>query len=217
MGVLLGLVVTFLGASIFNIVGGMPFIPLQTLWVNFTTQVFQAVGLGYGAPAEGLMKRKPRPAQEPILTRSALAWLGLAGAVMGATTLALIWGVTDRHGAGVGRTMGLTAFSIANLFFSFSMKDKTRSIFDFEQFADRKFLMASAMSGIAILIAPELRICQRILHTESLSLRQWLLCILAGVVTISVPEIQKWLARRRAAEDATAPAPAVSVSAGAPG
>src|SRR3954467_5189262 len=47
MGALAGFVITFLGASIFNIVGGVPFLPLQTLWVNFTTQVFQSVGLGY--------------------------------------------------------------------------------------------------------------------------------------------------------------------------
>src|SRR3954463_5800584 len=59
MGALVGLVGTFLGAGIFNIVGRLPFIPLQTLWVNFTTQVFQAVGLGYGKPNEGLMERKP--------------------------------------------------------------------------------------------------------------------------------------------------------------
>src|SRR5436305_760171 len=118
---------------------------------------------------------------------------------MGATTLAIIWAVTDRHGAGLGRTMGLTTFSFANLFFSFSMKDKTRSIFDFEQFFDQKFLIASAASFVAILIAPELRICQRILHTEDLSLRQWLLCLGTGLVTIAVPEIQKLLARCRAA------------------
>ena len=62
MGVLVGFIVTFLGASIFNIVGGVPFLPLQTLWVNFTTQVFQAIGLGYGGPADGLMERKPRAA-----------------------------------------------------------------------------------------------------------------------------------------------------------
>ena len=61
MGVLAGMVLTFLAASIFNIVGGIPFLPLQTLWLNFTTQVFQAVGLGYGKTSEGLMKRKPRP------------------------------------------------------------------------------------------------------------------------------------------------------------
>ena len=52
MGALFGLIVTFLGASIVNVVGGAPFLPLQTLWLNFTTQVFQAVGLGYGKPAE---------------------------------------------------------------------------------------------------------------------------------------------------------------------
>ena len=75
MGALIGFIVTFLGASIFNVVGGVPFVPLQTLWVNFTTQVFQAVGLGYGEPSPGLMKRKPRPEDEPILPRDLLVWL----------------------------------------------------------------------------------------------------------------------------------------------
>jgi Ca2+-transporting ATPase len=53
MGALAGLILTFLGASILNIASGVPFLPLQTLWVNFTTQVFQAIGLGYGEPSEG--------------------------------------------------------------------------------------------------------------------------------------------------------------------
>jgi Ca2+-transporting ATPase len=202
MGVLLALVTTFLGASIFNVVGGVPFIPLQTLWVNFTTQVFQAVGLGYGQPAEGLMDREPRRSDRPILSRELLLWLGLAGLVMGGTTLALIWAVTDRHGAVAGRTMGLTAFAIGNLFYSFAEKDDLESILDFETFADRKFLLASGLSAIAIIAAPELRICQRILHTESLSLRQWLLCVAVGLVSVVVPEIRKLLARRRAAATA---------------
>ena len=45
MGVLAGMIVTFLGASILNIASGIPFLPLQTLWINFTTMLFQAVGL----------------------------------------------------------------------------------------------------------------------------------------------------------------------------
>src|SRR3954469_3163215 len=61
MGALVGFIVMFLGASVFNLVGGVPLLPLQTLWVNFTTQVFQAVGLGYGKAADDLMERKPRP------------------------------------------------------------------------------------------------------------------------------------------------------------
>ncbi len=87
MGVLVGFVVTFLGASIFNIVGGVPFVPLQTLYVNFTTQVLQAIGLGYGRPAEGLMQRKPRASDEQILPRPLLIWVGIAGLVLGGATL----------------------------------------------------------------------------------------------------------------------------------
>ena len=59
MGCLFGFIVSFLGAGIFNIAGGVPFLPLQTLWINFTTMLFQAVGLGYGEPAAGLMDRSP--------------------------------------------------------------------------------------------------------------------------------------------------------------
>ena len=83
MGVLIGFIVTFLGASIFNIVGGVPFVPLQTLYVNFTTQVFQAIGLGYGRPRRGLMKRKPRPSDERDPAAPLLIWVAIAGLVMG--------------------------------------------------------------------------------------------------------------------------------------
>ena len=83
MGVLIGFIVTFLGASIFNVVGGVPFVPLQTLYVNFTTQVLQAIGLGYGRPAEGLMKRKPRASDEQMLPRPLLIWVAIAGLVHG--------------------------------------------------------------------------------------------------------------------------------------
>ncbi|MBV8302718.1 MAG: HAD-IC family P-type ATPase, partial [Acidimicrobiia bacterium] len=51
IGVLLGFIVAFLGASIFNVAQGVPFLPLQTLWINFTTDLFLAIGLGYGAAA----------------------------------------------------------------------------------------------------------------------------------------------------------------------
>src|SRR5204863_814807 len=76
MGVLFGLVFTFLGAAIGNVVGGVAFVPLQTLGVNFSTQVFEAVGLGYGEPAEGVRKGKPRGAGARSLPRPKL--LGLA-------------------------------------------------------------------------------------------------------------------------------------------
>jgi hypothetical protein len=117
MGVLFGLVVTFLGAAIFNVVGGVAFVPLQTLWINFTTQVFQAIGLGYGQPAEGLMKRKPRDPEQAILPTGLMIWLGFIGLVMGATTIGVIAWADDHYDTTTARTMGMTSFALANLLY----------------------------------------------------------------------------------------------------
>ena len=145
MGVLVGFIVTFLGASIFNVVGGVPFVPLQTLYVNFTTQVFQSIGLGYGRPADGLMKRKPRPSDEQILPRPLLIWVGIAGLVMGGSTLALIaWADDYYNHAQTARTMGLTMFALSNVFFSFTARDEHKSVFSLDVLGDRMFLYSPA-------------------------------------------------------------------------
>ena len=48
----------------------------------------------FASHAEGLMERKPRQPDEPILPRSMLMWLGLIGLVLGGTTLGVAaWGV----------------------------------------------------------------------------------------------------------------------------
>ncbi len=65
IGSLYGFMAVFLGASVFNIVSGVPFEPLQTLWFNFTGQALLAIGLGYGAPTADLMERRPRARQGP--------------------------------------------------------------------------------------------------------------------------------------------------------
>jgi Ca2+-transporting ATPase len=198
MGVLVGFIVTFLGASIFNVVGGVPFVPLQTLYVNFTTQVFQAIGLGYGRPAEGLMKRKPRNSDEQILPRPLLIWVAVAGLVMGGGTLLLIaWAHDHYHSSELARTMGLTSFAFSNLFFSFCCRDEHRSVFSLDVLEDRMFLYCSAGSLAAILLGTELGILQRILHTEHLDIRQWLLCIGVGFAIVPFAEGRRLLLNRR--------------------
>jgi Ca2+-transporting ATPase len=213
MGALIGFIVMFLGASIFNIVGGVPLIPLQTLWVNFTTQVAMAVGLGYGEPAPGLMERRPRPVAEPILTRALLIWVTVAGLVLGATSLAVIWWADDAHDVTVARTMGMTTFAVANVIWAFTVKDTRRSVFDVASLADRKLLMAAGVSAVAILFGTELQIFQRILHTVSLTGSEWAVCLLVGASILVVSEIYKLYLRHQdepdvVAETAAAPAPA---------
>jgi Ca2+-transporting ATPase len=197
MGVLFGLVFTFLGAAIGNVVGGVAFIPLQTLWVNFTTQVFQAVGLGYGEPAEHLMYRKPRDPDAQILPRPKLLWLALVGAVMGGVTIGVLAWADSNYTTEIARTMGMTSFAIANLFYSFCERDELESVFSLDVLRDRRFLMFSGASVLSIILAPQLGLLNRILHTTPLSVHQWLICIVTGFAPVVVTEIRKLVLRRR--------------------
>ncbi len=202
MGVLIGFIVTFLGASIFNVVGGVPFVPLQTLYVNFTTQVLQAIGLGYGRPADALMQRKPRPSDEQILPRPLLIWVAIAGVVLGGATLGLIAWADDTYGSTVARTMGLTTFAISNVLFSLTTRDERRSVFSLDILEDRMFLLCSAGSVAAILLGTELGLLQRILHTIHLTLHQWLVCIVVGLAIVPVSEARRLLLQRRSSATA---------------
>jgi Ca2+-transporting ATPase len=197
MGVLAGMIITFLGASILNIASGIPFLPMQTLWVNFTTQVFQSIGLGYGAQNEGLMEREPRKPEAPILTRPDTIWFVAAGLAMAAATLAVIAVAAHEESDELARTMGMTTFAIANLCFSFTARDKFRSVFSLDTFSDRTFILTSLLSVVAIIIATELSFLRRILDTIELTGNQWLICIGAGLVIVVVSEILKFVLRRK--------------------
>jgi Ca2+-transporting ATPase len=214
MGVLAGMILAFLGASIFNIVAGVIFLPLQTLYVNFTTQVFQSVGLGYGKFGGDLMDRKPRPPDEPILDKLRYVWVAIAGLVMAAGTIGVAWWADDAHGRVVARTMALTTFAIYNLLFSFASLDEKRTIFSLETVSDRKFLMFSGISALAILLAPELDVFNRILQTEDLTRVEWLICILVPFTIVGVSELWKLYLRGRHVEQPAA-AEAVTEPAGA--
>ncbi|MFC4068748.1 cation-translocating P-type ATPase [Actinoplanes subglobosus] len=197
MGVLVGMIITFLGSSVFNIAAGVPFLPLQSLWLNFTTQVFQSVGIGYGKAESDIMSHKPRKSDEPLLTRGALGWLGFLGLVMGVITLVVIWWADGEYDLDTGRTMGLTAFSIANLAFSLTVRSDIRSVFSLETFGDKRFLITTGMSAAAIVLATEFGLFQKILATVSLDTGQWLICLLAGTLVVVPTEIRKIMLRGR--------------------
>jgi Ca2+-transporting ATPase len=206
IGVLLGFIVSFLGASILNIADGVPFVPLQTLWLNFTTDIFLAIGLGYGVAAAGLMDRKPRRSDEEVLPRPLLAWLAVAGFVMGTATLAVISWATDPHGLVLARTMGLTTFALSHIFFAASTKDERRSLFNLDTFADKPLLVAIGAAFGVIVLTTTLSPLQRLLQTTELELELWLVCIGAALLVAIASEIRKLVFRRPIDEVANAEA-----------
>jgi Ca2+-transporting ATPase len=198
IGCLFGIIVSFLGASIFNVAQGVPFLPLQTLWINFTVILSQAIGLGYGKPSEHLMEQPPRDTEAPVLDAGRLASLAAVGAVMGVVTLSLLSWATSAHGETVARTMGLTSFLVAVVLLSFESRDEIRSAFSLDVLADRTFMVATGISVSVIWLGTTIDPLERLLDTVPLDLNQWLICIGAAAWVLVVTESRKLIARRRA-------------------
>jgi Ca2+-transporting ATPase len=198
MGCLFGFIVSFLGAAILNIAGGVPFLPLQTLWINFTTLLFQAIGLGYGRPVAGLMERTPRRPDKPIVTRGGFTWLISVGLVMGIGTLGVISWAEHVHNQEIAHTMGVVTFSLYALFFSIATRDERRTVFSLDTFSDSKFVVATGVSILTLLLTTTFDPLQKMLDTTSIDVRQWLICLAVSLAVIVVCEIRKAVLRRGA-------------------
>jgi len=193
MACLFAFIATFLGSSILWIASGTPFLPLQTLWINFTVQICLAIGLGYGAAREGLMHDAPRKPELPILPRRLLAWLIVAGLSMAVATLGVIDWATQQYGAEVARTMGVIVFSLANVWFALETSNEDRSLFSSETVANPTLLKMAGLALVFTVFASELGLTNRVLDTVNLTVDQWMICVVVSLVAVAVAEIKKLL------------------------
>jgi Ca2+-transporting ATPase len=200
IGGLFGYIIMFLGASIFDIAAGIPLLPLQTLWVSFTTLSIQSVGLGYSRPATGLMERPPLPPSRPILTRGLIVWLAFVGLLMAIGTLSVISWASHAHGLVIARTTGMVTFALFLLFFSIESKDERDSAFSLDTFSDKTFLITISASVVLLVLSTVVGIFHTVMKTSTLDVRQWLICIAVALSIVAAAEIRKAVRRRNAAE-----------------
>jgi Ca2+-transporting ATPase len=209
MASLFAFISAFLGASIFNILGGVPFTPLQTLWINFTVTVFQAVGLGWSKARAGLMEDPPRPKDARILPGSLMAWLVFSGLVFAVGSLGVMVWATDQYDETIARTMGMVTFSFFHIFFSLETANEQRTIFSSELFDNTTLLKSTALSVLSVFLATTFGPLQRMLDTSELTPEQWGLCLVIAAVILVVCEIRKLVLRRGSAVEAPVPQPAL--------
>jgi Ca2+-transporting ATPase len=211
MARLFGFILVFLGAALFNILGGIPFLPFQTLWINFTVDLFLAIGIGLGVPSPGLMERAPRSSQAQLLPRPLLIGLAGLGLVLAISTLGVMEWAQAGLGETVARSMGLVTFSLAGIFLALEINDDRHSVFGGETLENGKLLRMSLYALVATILVTEIGILQRIFDTASLSANQWVICLVVGSAVIWVAEVAKLILRRR-----DAAAAAVEPSVGQP-
>ena len=101
-------VLTFLGASLFNIAAGEPFTPAQVLWIHFVVNAPFGFALGFDRETPGSWRATPRPRGESVLTTPVLVTVGLAGLAITIGLLVLIeFGTSHFGSAAIGNSIAL--------------------------------------------------------------------------------------------------------------
>ena len=196
MGMLTAFIFSYLGAVIFGILGGVPFTPLNVLWVNFLVQIPIAVALGFDKPSPGLMDRKPRPLSQPVLSGPQWVRLIFTGFLVALGVLA-VEATYQQIDAALAATMGFVVFSLFNIAVGLSARSETGTVFTLDTVADRRQLTLYGLALLFVLLPVEFGIGDRILGSVQLSGQQWLVCLGLAFALILIDELVKFFMRRR--------------------
>jgi P-type Ca2+ transporter type 2C len=196
MIMLAGFILLFVGAGIFEIANGTPLLPLQILWINFAIDVLLAFGLGFDAPTPGLMQRRPRSPDQPVIAPALGVRLAFAGLLIAVGTLIVVAWAEDRYELSVATTMGLTTISLMHIVAALEWRDPYRSIFTRDTFANGRFnkLMLTALA--LTFLVTTINGLQRIFDTVDLDGDQWRVCFIAVAGYLVLAELGKFILRR---------------------
>ena len=100
----------------------VPFEAIHLLFINLLTDSLPAIALGLEPHTDAVMKRKPRPANESILTKSFMGKIGWSGLVIAAATITAFMIGNSNGGALTASTMAFGTLCLSRLFHGFSCK-----------------------------------------------------------------------------------------------
>ncbi|WP_327420437.1 HAD-IC family P-type ATPase [Streptomyces sp. NBC_01527] len=190
-------VLTFLGATVLNIAAGEPFTPPQVLWIHFVVNASFGFALGFDRESPGLMRRRPRPRGESVLTRSVLVTVGLGGLAITCGLLGLIkLGQAHFGSVETGQSIAFTAFALCLIVAAFECRSETESVLTPATFDSRQMNWVALAQLVLAVAVTQLDGFRRILGTTEINARQFGWAMLTAVALLLVWELGKLLARR---------------------
>ena len=176
----------------------LPLLPLQILFLNLVTDVFPALALGVGPGRPGMMKQKPRPAAESILTRRHWVGIGLHGLVMAFATLGAMAFAILVLGFDVPRAVSVAFCTLAltQLWHVFNMRGDIGRVFDNEITRNPWVWGALGLCLALVLLAVYAPVLSEVLRLADPGMTGWLVIAVASVLPLVTAPAVKRLARR---------------------
>ncbi len=197
---LVAFILTFLGASLFNIAEGEPFTAPQVLWIHFLISAPFGVALGFDEETLGLMRLQPRERGESILTRPVMLTAGLVGLFIAVAALIMLQiGIHHYESVHIGNSIAFTAFALMLVAAAFECRSEVGTVFVSDTFNSRRMNIIAAIEVVGAVLATGWDFLNRLLGTTALTTQQFGLALLCAIALLVTWEIAKAIARRRTA------------------
>lgn len=164
----------------------LPLLPLQILFLNLVTDVFPALALGVGPGSGNLMENRPRPADEPVLTR--LHWLriGIHGTVISVSVLAAMAVAVFYLEFDVAHavTISFCTLALAQIWHVFNMREEPGRLVYNEITRNVWIWIAIGICLALILMAVYTPLFSALLELADPGVQGWLLILVASFVPL---------------------------------
>jgi P-type Ca2+ transporter type 2C len=202
---LVAFVLTFLGATLFNIAAGEPFTPAQVLWIHFFVNAPFGFALGFDRETPGLMGLRPRRRGASVLSRSMITTVSLAGLAITIGLLTILeLGKSHFHSAAIGNSIAFTAFALCLIVAAVECRSETDTALTTATFDSKQMNWAMIGEFILAVLVTQMDVFHRLLGTVDINLRQFGWALITPLALFVLWEIGKLIARRGIAGKAPA-------------
>lgn len=174
-----------------------PYLPAQLLWINLVTNGLQDVALGFEPGEKDIIKRRPRPPKEGIMSRLMLERSILVGALISAgTVFNYLAALKDGGDIANARTTAVTTMVFFQFFQAWNSRSETVSVFKIPLLSNPFLfysMIAAFFAQLAFIYVPAM---QWVFRTVPLTAVEWGRIALVSLSVVVVVEMDKAVRNR---------------------
>ena len=176
--------------------------PVHLLWINLVTDCFPALALGMEKAENGIMRRKPRGANEGVFSNGLGVDVVYQGVLLSLLTIMSYFighyiesGVWEIANSKDGITMAFLTLSMAEIVHSFNMRSQRGSLFKIK--GQNKFLTLSGLAAFLLTtVVCEVPFLANAFGFSAVSLTEYVIAIALAFAMLPLVEFVKLVQRK---------------------
>jgi Ca2+-transporting ATPase len=174
-----------------------PLLPVQILWINLVTDGMPALALSLEPPEPGVMRRRPRRRNEPILSLPVgitILWQGVLVGTVGLAAFAYnYWYHGDAERA---RAMTFCVVVYAELLRALAARSQMLTLAQLGFFTNPHLLLAIVISGMLQVSVAVFPFAQRVFDVPAHTVVEWLIIVALALTPVTCIEVAKMVFQR---------------------